>query len=57
MTRYRWIIAPTYTRYGPWRDTHEEALDDAIEAGLASRDEHDPDFVYLDELVVIEEER
>ena len=56
VTRYRWTIAPTRTRHGPWRETRDEAVQDAIAAGLASRDEHVPEKVFLDELVEVERE-
>jgi hypothetical protein len=54
---HRWSILPAGLRHGPWRDSRDEAVEDAIAEGLASRDEHVPENVYFDELVVIEEER
>ena len=32
----------------PWRETIEEAREDAINQGLGARDEHVPERVYLD---------
>lgn len=46
---------PLRTPKGPWRDTRREALEDALEQGLGSRDEHS-DLIYLDELAEIESE-
>jgi hypothetical protein len=57
MGRYRWTVAPTHTRRGAWFDTPKEAREDALEAGLAHRDEEHPGPIFLDELVEIEEER
>lgn len=52
MTRFRWRCGP---RKGNWHPTRLEAKASAIRAGLASRDEHVKNRVYLDELVWIEE--
>jgi hypothetical protein len=55
--RWRYVIMPLRQTVGPWRDTDKEAKQDAVEAGLARRDEHEPERIYLDELVEIEGER
>jgi hypothetical protein len=54
MTRYRLILMPKREARGPWRDTSREAKEDAIAAGLGSRDEHVPERIYLDALAEIE---
>jgi hypothetical protein len=53
--QHRLIILPTRTPKAPWRDTRAEALADAIELGLASRDRYVEGRVYLDALAEIEE--
>lgn len=55
MPRYRFTTLPTGARKGEWRDTRREAIEDAIEARMAERDEHTGQ-VYMDPLVDIEEE-
>ncbi|MCP3735646.1 hypothetical protein M9979_12255 [Sphingomonas sp. RP10(2022)] len=53
-TRYRVIVFENPR--GPWRDTFDEAKDDAIVAGLASYDESRREY-YLAVPVAIETER
>jgi hypothetical protein len=53
--RYRLILLPLRTPKAPWRDTYREALQDAVEQGLGSKDEQDG-HTYLDELAEIERE-
>jgi hypothetical protein len=55
--RFRYVVLPTRVRHGPWREDPKQAREDALEAGLASRDEHDPRTIFLDELVAVEGER
>ncbi|API58074.1 hypothetical protein BSL82_01160 [Tardibacter chloracetimidivorans] len=45
-TRYRLMLFRRPA--GPWRETIEEAREDAIRQGLGAQDEHVPDRVYLD---------
>ena len=52
MTQYRLTCG---VRTWPWRDCRKAAIDDALEAGLATPDEHVDGRVYLDELVEVEE--
>ena len=44
MKRWRYTLHPpgakAVTRRGRWRETREEAVADAIAAGVASRDDH-----------------
>lgn len=54
---HRWTLGPVggpATRRGHWHATRKEALDAAVKAGLASRDEHSGK-VYLGVLVEVEE--
>jgi hypothetical protein len=52
--RYRLILLPLRTPKGPWRDTYKAALQDAVDQGLGTPDEHEEGRVYLDELAEIE---
>ena len=52
MTRYRWSLP---NRHGQWFDNAVEAREDAITHGLATVEAGGN--IYLDEMVVIEEER
>lgn len=52
--RFRFVLLPLKQIVGPWRDDAIQPREDALEAGLAHRDEHDPARIYLDELVEIE---
>jgi hypothetical protein len=55
--RFRWTIAPTYTRHGDWCDDVHQAWEDALRHGLAHREDYPGAPIFLDELVEIEQER
>jgi hypothetical protein len=52
--QHRLILLPHRLPKGPWRDTALAAREDAVAAGLGTRDEHEPSNIYLDELAGIE---
>ena len=54
MPRFRIITYPSGKPRTPWRDTRDEAIEDAIAAELAERDEDDPATLYWDLLALIE---
>lgn len=56
MTRYRLIYGPKRLPKGPWRSSREGAELDAIDRGLAQRDEFDEEILYFDPLAEIEED-
>lgn len=53
MNRYRFV---TPTRKGPWRDKRAHAVEDAVQAGVAERDENKPERVWFDVLAEIQSE-
>ena len=53
--KFRVITHPSGKPWGPWRDTRNEAIEDAIREGLADRDEDNPETIYFDPLAEIEE--
>lgn len=55
MTRWRLIYGPKRNVRGPWRHSREQAVLDAIDQGLATRDEHNADRLWGDPLASIEE--
>lgn len=55
MIRYRIITVPSGKAHSDWRDTREEAEEDAIRLSMADRDDADPAKVHLDPLVEIQE--
>jgi hypothetical protein len=54
--KYRWTILPLRRRHGPWRETRDEAVADALAEGLAHREDYPGAPVCLDELVEVERE-
>lgn len=34
---FRYVVMPLKQQHGPWRETRKEAVDDAVDAGLAER--------------------
>lgn len=55
LPKFRYITLPTGARAGQWRNTREEALQDAILADLAESDDEAPGGVQLDAMVHIQE--
>lgn len=53
MPRFRWRQGP---RHGRWHPTRREAVEAAVRAGVADRDEHNPDRIWWDVLAEIEEQ-
>jgi hypothetical protein len=54
--KYRWTILPLRRRHGPWRETRDEAVADALAEGLAHREDYPGAPVCFDELVEVERE-
>ena len=54
--KYRVVTRPSGKAWSVWRDTREEALEDAVQCELAERDDNDPSSIWLDPLVEIEEQ-
>jgi hypothetical protein len=55
--RWRLVYGPKRIARGPWRKSREGAITDAIDRGLAVRDEYDADKLFWDPLAEIEEGR
>jgi hypothetical protein len=53
VSRYRFVPLPLVTVVGPSWDNVRQAREDAVAAGLGSRDEHDGDRISLDESIEI----
>ena len=53
--KYRIITHPSGKPWGPWRDTRDEAIEDAISEGLADRDDDNPETIWWDPMAGIEE--
>lgn len=54
--RYRLILLPLGKPQAPWRLTRREAVADAVDAGLATKDEFEPDQFWWHPLAEIEED-
>lgn len=52
--QFRIVTVPSGKPWTDWRDTKEQAVEDAIAVELAERDDDDPATIYWDPLAMIE---
>jgi hypothetical protein len=57
LSRFRVVVKPLAKTAGPWRDTRDEAVEDAIDMGLAERDPVRDGQLFWHPLAAIEEDK